>query len=87
MASTEALSELLAKASFHFAQVRPLLPVYIHIILSALFPIYTGARASLSRPASAAKPVKKSKKHVETDDEDEDDEESEADFEDEDNSD
>ena len=30
--------------------------MYIHLILSALFPIYTGAHASLRRPPSAADP-------------------------------
>lgn len=72
MASTGALSDLVHKASFHFTKARPLLPMYIHLILSALFPIYTGAHASLSRPASAAKPDKKAKKTIDAEDEDED---------------
>lgn len=38
--------------------VFPLTPVYLHLVASALFPIYTGAYASLSRPSSAAKPAK-----------------------------
>lgn len=38
------------------AQTRPLVPMYIHLIIAALFPIYAGAHASLSRPSSAAKP-------------------------------
>lgn len=41
--------------------VRPLVPMYLHLIVSAIFPIYTGAHASLSRPSSAAKPSKRSK--------------------------
>jgi minor histocompatibility antigen H13 len=32
---------------------------YVHLVLSALFPIYIASHASLSRPASAAKPTKK----------------------------
>ena len=36
--------------------------MYLHIILSALFPLYTGAHASLSRPSSAAKPPKRKKR-------------------------
>lgn len=32
--------------------------MYLHLIVSALFPIYTGAHASLSRPSSATKPTK-----------------------------
>ena len=47
--------------------------MYIHLIISALFPIYTGAHASLSRPSSAAKPDKKDKSKSD-DDEDEDEE-------------
>jgi minor histocompatibility antigen H13 len=68
------LADLVAKASFHFEEARPLIPMYIHLILSALFPIYTGAHASLSRPSSAAKPEKKSKEKIDSDDEDEDEE-------------
>ncbi len=67
MASNEAFSNFLTQASTHFNNVRPMLPMYTHLILSALFPIYTGAHASLSRPSSAAKPDKKAKT---TDDED-----------------
>jgi len=52
-----------------------MIPLYIHLIISALFPIVTGAFASLSRPSSAAKPSKKSKKSHEEDDEDEDEDE------------
>lgn len=37
---------------------RELLQMYAHLILSALFPIYIGAHASLHRPPSAAKPEK-----------------------------
>lgn len=73
MPSTEALSGLITEASLQFAKVRPLLPLFSHIVLSALFPIFTGAHASLSRPSSAAKPDKK-RKDAGTE-EDEDDEE------------
>ena len=48
--------------------------MYIHLIISALFPIYAGAHASLSRPSSAAKPDKKNKKTIDPEDEDEDEE-------------
>ena len=71
MDSSAAFSDLLNKASFHFSAARPLIPMYIHLILSALFPIYTGAHASLSRPSSAAKPDK-TKKIDDSEDEDED---------------
>ncbi|EMC94863.1 hypothetical protein BAUCODRAFT_42839, partial [Baudoinia panamericana UAMH 10762] len=57
-------------AAEQWQEIRPLMPLYIHIILSALFPIYTGAHASLSRPASAAKPSKQGKRQALADEED-----------------
>ena len=56
------LSEFLQAVGYHAVIVQPLLPMYLHIILSALFPLYTGAHASLSRPSSAAKPPKRKKR-------------------------
>ncbi|KAF2210779.1 hypothetical protein CERZMDRAFT_44326 [Cercospora zeae-maydis SCOH1-5] len=47
-------SEFLAAAAHHWQRNRPLLPMYSHLLLSAVFAIYTGAHASLSRPATAA---------------------------------
>lgn len=38
-----------------------MLPTYAHLVAAALFPIYTGAHASLSRPSTAAKPCKQRK--------------------------
>ena len=73
MASAGRFSDLFAKASLHFSAAQPLIPMYIHLILSALFPIYTGAHASLSRPSSAGKPDK-AKKAADDEDEDEDEE-------------
>ncbi|CEL01936.1 hypothetical protein ASPCAL01512 [Aspergillus calidoustus] len=76
MAEVSPLAELLGQAIYHFNLVRPLLPTYGHVILSALFPLYIGAHASLSRPSCAAKPPKASEKEAknETEDEDEEDE-------------
>ena len=68
------VTDLLAKASVHFSDARPLIPMYIHLILSAIFPIYTGAHASLSRPASAAKPARRTKESIDSEDENEDEE-------------
>ena len=48
--------------AYQFSLVQPYIPTYIHLILSALFPIYAGAHASLSRPSSAAKSTKRRKK-------------------------
>ncbi|KAK5133138.1 hypothetical protein LTR08_008162 [Meristemomyces frigidus] len=69
------LQQLATAASQHFADARPLIPMYIHIIVAALFPIYTGAHASLSRPSSAAKPTKKQRKDGDAADEEEDEDE------------
>jgi minor histocompatibility antigen H13 len=69
--------DLMARATFYFEQSKPMMPLYIHLILSALFPIITGSFASLSRPSTAAKANKKEKKEDEDEDNeyDEDDEE------------
>lgn len=75
MASSQAFQDILAKASTHFNDVRPFLPMYLHLIISALFPIYTGAHASLSCPSSAAKQDKKRRKAGTTDEDDEEEEE------------
>ena len=48
----------------------PYLTAYLHLLVSAIFPIYAGAHASLSRPASAAKPPKGTKKRGHDDDDD-----------------
>ncbi|KAL8687123.1 MAG: hypothetical protein Q9224_005246, partial [Gallowayella concinna] len=45
-----------------FQILRPMLPTYLHLLISALVPIYAGAHASLTRPSSAAKPKKSKKK-------------------------
>lgn len=66
---------LATAASQHFAEARPLIPMYLHLIVSALFPIYTGAHASLSRPSSAAKPAKKERKASDAADDDDDNDE------------
>ncbi|KAL9596442.1 MAG: hypothetical protein Q9219_005792 [cf. Caloplaca sp. 3 TL-2023] len=38
--------------------LQPMIPTYLHLLVSALLPIYAGAHASLTRPTSAAKPLK-----------------------------
>jgi minor histocompatibility antigen H13 len=53
--------EFLGRVAFEATQMLPLLPTYLHLLLSAIFPIYTAAHASLARPVSAAKPEKKKK--------------------------
>lgn len=70
------ITRSLGWAAFEFARLQPFIPTYLHLIASALFPIYTGAHASLSRPSSAAKKPKKKRRNekgdgAESDDEDE----------------
>ncbi|GAB7331320.1 hypothetical protein MBLNU13_g02762t1 [Cladosporium sp. NU13] len=67
--------DLMARAAFYFEQSKPMIPLYIHLIISALFPIVTGSFASLSRPSTAAKPSKKTKKSEDDDEDDEDEDE------------
>ena len=70
------LAELLGYAFYHFERVKHMLPTYGHLLVAALFPIWIGAHASLSRPSSAAKPPKKdSTKDTDDADDDEDTEE------------
>jgi len=73
-------AQLLGRAAYEFSQMQPMLPTYLHLVAAALFPIYTGAHASLSRPSSAAKPAKKKKRESDdhgSDDEDQDEEDEE----------
>lgn len=56
------LEEVLAIVKKEFDVVRPMLPTYLHLLVSALLPIYAGAHASLTRPSSAAKPAKTRKR-------------------------
>ncbi|CAG8364958.1 unnamed protein product [Penicillium salamii] len=72
MADVSPVAELLGQAFYHFDRLRPLLPTYGHLLVSALFPIWIGSHASLSRPSSAAKA---SKNHLSEDADDTDEEE------------
>jgi minor histocompatibility antigen H13 len=60
--------ELIATYGQRFYESREMIQLEIHIILSALFPIYIGSHASLQRPPSAAPPPKKSRKNSSDDD-------------------
>ncbi|XP_014560343.1 hypothetical protein COCVIDRAFT_89427 [Bipolaris victoriae FI3] len=72
-------AQILGKAAYEFSLMQPMLPTYIHLIVSALFPIYAGAHASLTRPSTAAKPAKKKKRSNTSDDDMEDDDEDDDD--------
>ncbi|KAL2412816.1 hypothetical protein ABEF91_000260 [Exophiala dermatitidis] len=62
--------EFLGRVAYEFEMMRPLFPTYLHLLISAIFPIYTAAHASLSRPPSAA--ARKKTKRATSDDEDDD---------------
>ena len=49
-------AEIFGSIVYELTLLQPFIPTYLHLLLSALFPIYTGAHASLSRPKSALKP-------------------------------
>lgn len=82
MASVPSIfSTTYARLAQEYLKARPLLPTYVHLLVSAVFPIFTAAYASLRRPTSAAAPTRtKSSKKVdetgtdETEASDEDDE-------------
>ncbi|KLJ10983.1 minor histocompatibility antigen H13 [Blastomyces silverae] len=80
-------AKFLDRVQFEFNVCKPLIPTYSHLLVSALFPIYIGAHASLTRPSSAAKPAKTKRKRLtdregenqeDSDEEDEEDEEEET---------
>ncbi len=75
MSSSSTLTVCAGRVAYEAARILPFLPTHLHLLASALFPIYTGAHASLSIPYSAASPSKK--KHDANDD-DSVDEESKA---------
>ncbi|KAF1977738.1 hypothetical protein BU23DRAFT_577735 [Bimuria novae-zelandiae CBS 107.79] len=64
-------AHVLGQAAYHFTQMRPMIPTYAHLLASALFPIYAGAHASLTRPSSAARRTKQEGRKREGDQEDE----------------
>ena len=73
MADPGPVSETIGSIAYALARIQPLIPTYTHLLVSALFPIFTGAHASLSRPSSAARPEKSKKKLVSYGDDSDDD--------------
>lgn len=53
--------EALGSITYYAIKMRPLVPTYLHLIISSIFPIYAAAHASLRRPVSAA-PAKSKKR-------------------------
>ena len=82
-ADSTLIAQIVNRLIHEFALARPMLPTYLHLIASALFPIYTGAHASLSRPSTAAKPSKKKRKALNRKSSDTEDDEDSSDDEDE----
>lgn len=64
MSSSEVVFQTIQR---EWQTLQPLLPTYVHLLASALIPIYAGAHASLTRPSSAAKPSKVKKKTLHDD--------------------
>ena len=62
MSITDQLAYFLQAVGYRAVIGFPYLTTYIHLLLSAIFPICAGAHASLSRPSSAAKPSKGTEK-------------------------
>ena len=56
----DSIAEILRFIGYHAALIYPMLPTYALLLFSAITPIYTGAHASLTRPASTAKPIRRS---------------------------
>ncbi|MCJ1363766.1 hypothetical protein MMC16_002875 [Acarospora aff. strigata] len=67
MSAPGSITRFLGYVAFELSLIQPLIPTYIHLLAAALFPIYTGSHASLSRPSSAAKPPKHKKGSTDTD--------------------
>lgn len=77
MAEPGLAARIAGRLAYEFTLMQPMIPTYLHLLVSALFPIYAGAHASLSRPSSAAKPKKRSSKKARTHDDLDDEEEDE----------
>ena len=55
MFSSDQVGDFIQAVGYHAVLIQPSIPEYLHLILAAVFPIFTGAHASLTRPSSAAK--------------------------------
>ena len=63
--------EFLGRVAYEAHLMQPLFPTYCHLMISAIFPIYIAAHASLTRPSSSAAPQKKKGKKKDEADEEE----------------
>lgn len=62
MSSIGRVAGLMGRLAYQFSLYQPALLTFSGLLLAALFPIYCGSHASLSRPSSAAKPDEKDRK-------------------------
>lgn len=69
---------MMEKLDEQLRELQPMVPTYLHLIASALLPIYAGAHASLTRPSSAAKRSRSEKTNPPGGDADDDDIEEET---------
>ncbi|MCJ1336620.1 hypothetical protein MMC09_001898 [Bachmanniomyces sp. S44760] len=69
MSEAGPISDLLGQIAKELSLIRPYIPMYLHLLVSAVFPIYAGAHASLSRPSSAASRPKNKNSGEDYDDE------------------
>lgn len=74
MSLREFFMGIVDRVALEAIRVRPFLPTYTHLLTSTVFLLYTGAHASLTRPASAAELEKKPKKSDDDSGEEDDDE-------------
>ena len=72
MQTPQTMADAFGNLAFHLTEMQPIIPTYIHLIVSALFPVYTGAFSSLARPSSAAKPLKRKRRDGRVEEEEED---------------
>ncbi|KAI1617439.1 minor histocompatibility antigen H13 [Exophiala viscosa] len=70
--------EFLGRVAYEAELMQPLIPTYLHLLVSAIFPIWTAAHSSLSRPPSAAPRKRKRKSKQKRGSDDDDDEESDG---------
>ena len=59
MSDVRAAAKVMGWMAYQFTVIQPFLPIFFALLSGALYPVFTGAHASLSRPTSAAKPQRK----------------------------
>ncbi|KAK2745524.1 hypothetical protein FQN57_003649 [Myotisia sp. PD_48] len=78
MIPPDSIAAALDYISIELVALKPLIPTYIHLLVSTLFALYIGSHASLARPPSAGKPPEKRDTEGQDEDTDEDEEHEES---------